>query len=72
MVNGKSEEINQCVPTRDGQNDSFPGTSSFSSVHYNDSFVLISSLRQITSFDGESHRCLPPPRDGPEHNLSDF
>ena len=25
--------------SRDGQNDSFPGTSSFSSVHYNDSFI---------------------------------
>ena len=27
------------VGSRDGQNDSFPGTSSFSSVHYNDSFI---------------------------------
>ena len=27
----------ECI--RDGQNDSFPGTSSFSSVHYNDSFI---------------------------------
>ena len=27
------------VNIRDGQNDSFPGTSSFSSVHYNDSFI---------------------------------
>ena len=44
-----------CVSIRDGQNDSFPGTSSFSSVQYNDSFifdsfVLIRSSRQITSF----------------------
>ena len=27
------------IRIRDGQNDYFPGTSSFSSVHYNDSFV---------------------------------
>ena len=27
------------MATRDGQNDYFPGTSSFSSVHYNDSFI---------------------------------
>jgi hypothetical protein len=31
--------IRLMVNSRDGQNDSFPGTSSFSSVHYNDSFI---------------------------------
>ena len=28
-----------CTVIRDGQNDSFPGTRSFSSVHYNDLFI---------------------------------
>ena len=33
------EYISRELCSRDGQNDSFPGTSSFSSVHYTDSFI---------------------------------
>ena len=40
-----------CMHTRDGQNYSFPGTSSFSSVHYNDSFIWFGRFDSFVTSD---------------------